>query len=93
MGGQALNIERAVTGARLTNCSRTRHFTAFFFFFLPLKAKQSGLQKIEEKLSVSLRLKREKSQPLLAAQRWWWWGGRGVERAGRDGGWWVDHQG
>lgn len=31
-GRQALNIERTVTGARLTNCSRTRHFTSFFFF-------------------------------------------------------------
>lgn len=64
-GGQALNIERTVTGARLTNCSRTRHFT---FFFPPPESQTKWFAENGEKLSVSLRLRREKSQPLLATQ-------------------------
>lgn len=44
----------------------------------PLKAKQSGFAGNREKLSVSLRLKRQNSQTLLATQE-------GEEQAGRGG--------
>lgn len=76
---EALNIERAVTGARLTNCSRAPNFTPPpNSSSSPLKAKQSGFAGNREKLSVSLRLKRQNSQTLLATQE-------GEEQAGRGG--------